>query len=123
MNQRSTSIARMAVFGSYLFLVLAAVTTTVSAATAHGRGEVVIHGDKIMPHWFAGLDGVTNQFWYDLDQSNDRHEFILVDAVAGLVRLLPLVLRYRRCLRHVPLRQKERMRSPSEQCLPQWSLL
>jgi len=43
----------------------------------------VIHGDKIVPHWFAGADGVTNQFWYDLDQAGGGHEFIRVDAAAG----------------------------------------
>ena len=83
MNQRSTTSARMTFYGSYLFLVLAVGVPALPAAPVRGRDAVVIHGDKIAPHWFARTDGVTNQFWYDVDQANDRHEFILVDAVAG----------------------------------------
>ncbi len=83
MNKFSTTIARMAFFGSYLMLVWAVAVPALAAAPSRSRGQVVIHGDKITPHWFAGTDGVTNQFWYDVDQANDRHEFMLVDAVAG----------------------------------------
>ena len=35
--------------------------------------QKVFH-DHVVPHWFAGPDGVTNQFWYRVDSPGGRTE-------------------------------------------------
>jgi dipeptidyl aminopeptidase/acylaminoacyl peptidase len=42
-----------------------------------------VYRDQIEPHWFAGVDGETNQFWYRVNVASNRYEFILVDAQKG----------------------------------------
>lgn len=48
------------------------------------RGEPPqVYRDIVDPHWFAGADGQTNQFWYSLDLAGDAREFVLVNAKDG----------------------------------------
>src|SRR5262249_16070627 len=42
-----------------------------------------VYREKVEPHWFAGTDGVTNQFWYRVETGRNRHEFVLVKAKEG----------------------------------------
>jgi dienelactone hydrolase len=44
--------------------------------------SLVTH-DRVDPHWFAGVNGETNRFWYRIESGRDQHEFILVDAAEG----------------------------------------
>src|ERR1039458_2262505 len=45
--------------------------------------SAVVYREKVEPHWFAGTDGATNQFWYRVETSKDRREFNLVSAAEG----------------------------------------
>ncbi len=36
--------------------------------------------DHVTPHWFAGADGVTNQFWYRVDLPDGKTEFVTINA-------------------------------------------
>jgi len=57
-----------------------------AAAFAQPTGTntpILVHRDSIVPHWFAGTNGQTNQFWYRVDLADHQREFVLVDAVAG----------------------------------------
>ena len=51
--------------------------------SAGAAPSVALHGDHVVPHWFAGADGQTNQFWYEHDLADGGHEFIHVDAANG----------------------------------------
>ena len=42
-----------------------------------------VYRETVEPHWFAGADGATNQFWYRVETAKDRREFILVKAAEG----------------------------------------
>ena len=39
--------------------------------------------DHIEPHWFAGSDGVTNQFWYRVNSPGRKTEYVTVNADTG----------------------------------------
>ena len=39
--------------------------------------------DHVVPHWFAGPDGVTNQFWYRVDSPGGRTEYVTINADTG----------------------------------------
>src|SRR5262245_31233213 len=43
----------------------------------------LVFRDQVTPRWFAGADGETNKFWYRLNLSGDRREFIVVNATDG----------------------------------------
>ena len=42
-----------------------------------------IYRDRVDPHWFAGADGVTNQFWYRVNLPNGKTEFVTINAETG----------------------------------------
>ncbi len=66
--------------------LLIALLTSVGAFGADARTNSPpprVYRDKVEPHWFAGADGRTNRFWYRVETAEDRHEFVLVDALAG----------------------------------------
>jgi dipeptidyl aminopeptidase/acylaminoacyl peptidase len=44
--------------------------------------QKVFH-DHVVPHWFAGPDGVTNQFWYRVDSPGGRTEYVTINAATG----------------------------------------
>ena len=50
--------------------------------TAAVRGQTV-YRDRVDPHWFAGADGVTNQFWYRVNLPGDQTEFVTINAETG----------------------------------------
>jgi hypothetical protein len=58
---------------------------TVLAVFGQTNGEAAprIYRDKIDPHWFAAEDGQTNMFWYRLELSGNRREFVLVNSKTG----------------------------------------
>ena len=39
--------------------------------------------DHVDPHWFAGPDGVTNQFWYRVDSPGGKTEYVTINAQTG----------------------------------------
>jgi dipeptidyl aminopeptidase/acylaminoacyl peptidase len=39
--------------------------------------------DHVAPHWFAGADGVTNQFWYRVNLPGGKTEFVTINAETG----------------------------------------
>jgi dipeptidyl aminopeptidase/acylaminoacyl peptidase len=39
--------------------------------------------ERVEPHWFAGADGVTNQFWYRVNLPGGKSQFINVNAANG----------------------------------------
>jgi len=39
--------------------------------------------DHVEPHWFAGPDGVTNQFWYRMDSPGGKTEYVTINAETG----------------------------------------
>ncbi len=49
-----------------------------------GRPQRGVYKARITPHWFAGANGETNQFWYRNDLSGNAKEFIRVDAEEGI---------------------------------------
>ena len=66
------------VFGLILFAAVIA-----SGQPAGTNARVAVYREKVEPHWFAGTDGATNQFWYRVETAKDRREFILVNAAEG----------------------------------------
>ena len=63
--------------------IILLLSTLVIALTPHTSAAATVYKSKVAPHWFAGADGVTNQFWYRLDLPGSRREFVRVDAEAG----------------------------------------
>jgi len=53
----------------------------VSAANS-GLAQRVFR-DHVEPHWFAGADGVTNQFWYRVESPGGRTEYVTINAETG----------------------------------------
>jgi dipeptidyl aminopeptidase/acylaminoacyl peptidase len=39
--------------------------------------------DRVDPHWFAGTDGVTNQFWYRVTLPGGKSEYVTINAETG----------------------------------------
>ena len=60
------------------FFALALITCAASSACAQK-----IFRDHVEPHWFAGADGVTNQFWYRVDSPDGKTEFVTINADTG----------------------------------------
>ncbi len=46
-------------------------------------GDGAVFRSHVTPHWFAGADGVTNQFWYRVDLPDSKTEFVTVNAATG----------------------------------------
>jgi dipeptidyl-peptidase 4 len=65
--------------GLIVFVALGAWGQAVSA-----NAPAQVYREKVEPHWFAGADGATNQFWYRVQTGKDRYEFVLVKAVEGI---------------------------------------
>ena len=68
------------------WLALLAMLTFASASDAGTRTDSAspkIYREKVEPHWFAGADGVTNQFWYCVDRPDGKREIITVNADTG----------------------------------------
>jgi dipeptidyl aminopeptidase/acylaminoacyl peptidase len=42
-----------------------------------------VYRDRVEPHWFAGADGVTNQFWYRVDAPGGKTEYVTINAQTG----------------------------------------
>ena len=42
-----------------------------------------VYRDRVEPHWFAGADGVTNQFWYRVDSPGGKTEYVTINAETG----------------------------------------
>jgi len=53
------------------------------AQNAHENPASLVFRNHIDPHWFAGSNGQTNNFWYRLNLAQDRREFVHVDALQG----------------------------------------
>src|SRR5579863_4060907 len=62
------------------------VLLTLLVTTAGGLdclGGAAVFRDRVTPHWFAGADGVTNQFWYREVSPGGKTEFVTVNAEKG----------------------------------------
>ena len=81
----------LARFGNSILLVLILTVVLPAIGLAQGtqadydrsaaleqRTQNKVFRDRVQPHWFDG----GQKFWYRV-QTADRHEFVLVDAVAG----------------------------------------
>jgi dipeptidyl aminopeptidase/acylaminoacyl peptidase len=55
----------------------------VVALTPQRTAAATIYKGKISPHWFAGADGATNQFWYRVDLPGGKTEFVTINAETG----------------------------------------
>jgi dipeptidyl aminopeptidase/acylaminoacyl peptidase len=53
------------------------------ACAANSGFAQKIFRDRVEPHWFAGADGVTNQFWYRVSLPGGKTEFVTVNAETG----------------------------------------
>jgi len=53
------------------------------------QGAEKVFGDHIAPHWFAGADGVTNQFRYRVELPDGKHETVTVNATTGMRAVKP----------------------------------
>ena len=42
-----------------------------------------VYRDHLDAHWFAGPDGVTNQFWYRADSPGGKTEYVTINAATG----------------------------------------
>ncbi len=54
-------------------------------AASSGLAQKVFR-DHVEPHWFAGPDGVTNQFWYRGESPGGRTEYVTINAETGARR-------------------------------------
>jgi dipeptidyl aminopeptidase/acylaminoacyl peptidase len=61
-----------------IFFAFAFVSCSVSCGLAQN-----VYLNHVEPHWFAGADGVTNQFWYRVDLPDGKTEFVTVNAETG----------------------------------------
>ena len=41
------------------------------------------------PHWFAGADGKTNQFWYRVNLPGGKSEYVTINAETGARQIAP----------------------------------
>jgi len=65
-----------------LLLLLAFAAGAVAQSTRNDSPSLLFR-DRVDPHWFADMDGQTNNFWYRVETGKRQHEFILVDAAQG----------------------------------------
>ena len=61
-----------------IFFALALVSCSISSGFAQK-----VFRDRVEPHWFAGADGVTNQFWYRVNLPGGKSQFFTVNAATG----------------------------------------
>src|SRR5580700_4236900 len=54
----------------------------IDCAATSGFAQKVFR-DHVDPHWFAGADGVTNQFWYRVVQPDGKAEFVTINVDTG----------------------------------------
>ena len=59
------------------------VTLALVACAANSGLAQKVFRDRVEPHWFAGADGVTNQFWYRVNLPGGKSQFITVNAATG----------------------------------------
>ncbi|MHB8522420.1 MAG: S9 family peptidase [Limisphaerales bacterium] len=59
-----------------LLLTLLTIAGAFGQDTRTNAASGKVYRDKVTPHWFAG----NNKFWYRVDLSGERREFMLVDA-------------------------------------------
>ncbi len=78
MNMILPNLRRLIFIAGLVFLA-----ATASSQDARTNPPARIFRDRVEPHWFADATGATNRFWYSLSLSENRREFILVDALAG----------------------------------------
>ena len=64
-------------------LLILVFTGVASAQDPRTNAPRLVFRDRVEPHWFAGLDGETNKFWYRVDVGKAQSEFILVNATEG----------------------------------------
>ena len=53
------------------------------ACAANSACAQKVFRDRVDPHWFAGADGVTNQFWYRLNLPGGKTKFVTINAETG----------------------------------------
>ncbi len=58
-------------------------TFALLACAANSSLAQKIYRDHVEPHWFAGADGVTNQFWYRVNLPGGKTEFVTLNAETG----------------------------------------
>ena len=61
-----------------IFFAIALVSCPVNSSLAQK-----VFRDHVEPHWFAGADGVTNQFWYRVNLPGGKTEFVTINAETG----------------------------------------
>jgi dipeptidyl aminopeptidase/acylaminoacyl peptidase len=59
------------------------IALTLFACAANSGLAQKVFRDRVEPHWFAGADGVTNQFWYRVNLPGGKSQFITVNAATG----------------------------------------
>ena len=58
-------------------------TLALIACAANSLFAQKVYRDRVEPHWFAGADGVTNQFWYRVNLPDGKTEFVTINAETG----------------------------------------
>src|ERR1035441_9854095 len=59
------------------------IALTLFACAANSGLAQKVFRDRVEPHWFAGADGVTNQFWYRVNLPGGKMEFVTINAGTG----------------------------------------
>jgi dipeptidyl aminopeptidase/acylaminoacyl peptidase len=77
---------RFASLGGRMAVLLALIVLAGSADS--GLAQKVFR-DSVTPHWFAGSNGVTNQFWYRVDSPGGRTEYVTINAETGARQTSP----------------------------------
>jgi dipeptidyl aminopeptidase/acylaminoacyl peptidase len=70
----------------WLVPVLALLAMASSSCLA---ADARVYRDRVTPHWFAGIDGETNRFWYRVDLPDHQYERVTVNADTGERRVEP----------------------------------
>jgi hypothetical protein len=60
-----------------------ALALTLAILPARPAGAQKVFHDRVDPHWFAGADGVTNQFWYRRVSPGGKTEYVTINAETG----------------------------------------
>jgi dipeptidyl aminopeptidase/acylaminoacyl peptidase len=80
----------MFTFRRQIFLIaLFFIATTGFGQNARTSTLTRVYRDRVVPHWFAGADGVTNQFWYRVNLPDGKSQVIKVNAKTGLREMAP----------------------------------
>src|SRR5580658_5472049 len=83
-------VMNMELLQKQIILLCVSITATCACAQ-NSRNDTarLVFQDRVEPHWFAGADGITNQFWYRINLPGGKSQIITVNAQQGTREIAP----------------------------------